>query len=140
LQSLPAGLKECALTLLGRQQFDLQRMQDTIKAMLEDKWGQQLPGIWQQLVAWFRRPGPQPVKLPSAAAAAAPAVNNSPDSPLELDQVMLQYGEPWQRFQAKPSVILRLDSTGFVQGVTGVPSIDKVGTHGHDIIHGFSRC
>jgi hypothetical protein len=127
LQSLPDGLKNCAITLLGQQQFDLQRMQQDIRVALQAKWGEQLPAIWEQLASYFRRPGPNPVKLPSATAAET-VVRNSPTSPLELDQAMLHNGEASQRSQEiSSSATLQLDSMGFVQGVTGLASIDKVG-------------
>lgn len=125
LQSLPDGLKNCAITLLGQQQFDLQRMQQDIRVALQAKWGEQLPAIWEQLASYFRRPGPNPVKLPSATAAET-VVRNSPTSPLELDQAMLRYGEPSQRLESRTPPWMQVDSMGFLDGLTAPQGTNMV--------------
>jgi hypothetical protein len=127
--SLPDSLKVLLRPVLQQQQSDLQHMPIDVKAALKRHWGEQLPAIWSSLVAAAGLVLPAPVKA-ADAAAAGPGVSDSPSSPLEMDQAMLQYGEPSQRFQVAHTATLQLDGMGFVQGVTGVLSLDQVGTPG----------
>ena len=50
--------------------------------------------------------------------------------PLRLVKSMLRMGEPEPRTLSSPTANMQIDSMGFVQGFTGVASMDKVGTHG----------
>lgn len=127
--SLPEGLKDNIALLLQQQQLDVQHLPYYVRAALRAHWGEQLPAIWEALREVIRKNVPSLAK-PGSASADHP-VPTSPDSPLELDTAMLHYGETSHRYRATSSASIQLDGMGFVQGVTGVRSIDKVSMRAH---------
>jgi hypothetical protein len=102
------------------------RCQDPLQllASLQAKWGERMQPILKQLATLYGTS--EQVKRLLASTVVEPVNGESPNSPLELDAVMLQHGEPSSRCKASSTATLELDDLGFVKAVTGPVGVDKV--------------